>query len=96
MDKLLSEILSKENMIEAYQKVCANKGSAGVDGVSTEEIKDYIKENWESIKSEIENRKYRPQGLYQRKLGKYKKRNRKQKIQTTACIKGRNTETQWK
>ncbi len=61
MDKLLTEILSRENMMIAYNKVCSNKGTAGVDGISTDEVKGYLMENWKSIKSDIENRKYKPQ-----------------------------------
>ena len=61
MSKLLDEILSKENMTKAYKSVCANKGSAGVDGISTEEIQAYVNEHWDNIKSQIQTRSYRPQ-----------------------------------
>ena len=61
MSKLLDEILSKENMTKAYKSVCANKGSAGVDGISTEEIQAYVNDNWDNIKSQIQTRSYRPQ-----------------------------------
>ena len=37
-------------MNAAYKKVCANKGAGGVDGVTTDELFDYIKENWSTIK----------------------------------------------
>ncbi len=63
MDNLLTEILSKENMNKAYKSVCANKGSAGVDGVGIDEIKSYISENWDNIKRDIANRKYKPQAV---------------------------------
>ena len=61
MSELLEKILSKENMNEAYKRVCANKGAGGVDGVNVEELGDYIKENWEVIKEQIMNREYKPQ-----------------------------------
>ena len=32
-----------------------------MDGVEMEELYDYIKENWKSIKEQIEQRKYKPQ-----------------------------------
>ena len=50
MSKLLEKILSKDNMNAAYKRVCANKGAGGVDDVSVEELGDYIRENWDSIK----------------------------------------------
>ena len=61
MSKLLNEILSRENMLVAYRKVISNKGASGVDGVTVEEIKDYVNQNWKGIKSQIKARNYRPQ-----------------------------------
>lgn len=61
MSKLLNEILSRENMLIAYKKVISNKGASGVDGVTVEEIKDYVNQNWKDIKNQIKTRKYKPQ-----------------------------------
>lgn len=61
MSKLLEEILSKENMTQAYKRVVANKGASGVDGITTEEVKEYLIEHWEEIREQIRNRKYKPQ-----------------------------------
>ena len=61
MSELLEKILSKDNMNNAYKRVCSNKGAGGVDGVSVEELGDYIKENWDSIRNQIRNREYKPQ-----------------------------------
>jgi RNA-directed DNA polymerase len=61
MSQLMDEILSRENMAQAYKKVKANKGAGGVDGIFIEEIQGYLKENWPSIKESILKRKYKPQ-----------------------------------
>ncbi|MBQ2109003.1 MAG: group II intron reverse transcriptase/maturase [Bacteroidales bacterium] len=61
MSQLLEEILSKENMTQAYKRVVANRGASGVDGITTEHVKEYLVENWESIREKIRNRKYTPQ-----------------------------------
>ena len=61
MDKLMKEILNRENMIQALKKVKANKGASGVDGIGVDEIDAYLKENWLSIKESILWRKYKPQ-----------------------------------
>ena len=61
MSELLEQILSRENMNLAYKKVKANKGASGIDDVSVDEVYDYIKQNWESIREKIQKRKYRPQ-----------------------------------
>jgi retron-type reverse transcriptase len=57
----MEEILSRENMTLAYKKVKANKGASGVDGISVDEVHEYLKENWASIKERIQKRKYKPQ-----------------------------------
>ena len=54
MSRLMEEILSRENMAQAYKKVKANKGASGVDGISVDEIQGYLKENWPSIKERIQ------------------------------------------
>ena len=61
MTKLLEEILEDENIKEACKKVYANKGTNGIDGIKVEELNDYMEKNWERIKTEITERKYRPQ-----------------------------------
>lgn len=61
MSKMLEEILDVQNMNEAYKKVRANKGASGVDGVTVDELDEYIHKNWATIRKEIKNRKYKPQ-----------------------------------
>ena len=39
----------KRNLNKAYKKVYQNKGVAGVDGITVEEVADYIKENKDRI-----------------------------------------------
>jgi len=60
-DESIVKILNSNNMLEATKKVIANKGTSGVDGISVEEIKEYIKENWTRIRTEIIERRYKPQ-----------------------------------
>ena len=80
--ELLEEILSKENMNEAYKSVCRNKGIAGVDGVTVEELKEYLKQHKERILREIRARKYKPQPVLQIKIPKENGKKRKLGIPT--------------
>lgn len=75
--ELLEEILNQENLNKAYKKVYQNKGASGVDGITVEEIADYIKENKERITNQIRNRKYKPQPVRRVQIPKEngKKRN---------------------
>ena len=61
MSRLLDEILSDENITLAQKRVYANKGASGVDGIGVQELSKYMEENWESIKRQIQERKYKPQ-----------------------------------
>ena len=61
MSELLEKVLSRDNMNAAYRRVCANKGAGGVDGVTVEELGDYIRENWSGIREQIRRREYNPQ-----------------------------------
>lgn len=61
MTNLLDKILDRQNMYQAFRRVCSNKGASGVDGITVDEIDRYIRENWKEIKSEIEERRYKPQ-----------------------------------
>lgn len=57
---LIEEILTKENINQAYLQVYRNKGSAGVDGVTVEELKDYLKTNGTQLALDIKTRRYQP------------------------------------
>lgn len=61
MSQLLDDILSRSNMLDAYNQVRANKGSAGIDSVTTDEIDNYLRKHWRSTKELIKQRKYKPQ-----------------------------------
>ena len=47
--KLLEAILYKDNLNRAYKRVKANKGAAGIDGMTIEEALPYLKERIRQI-----------------------------------------------
>lgn len=59
--KLMEAILQDENLEEAIKRVKSNKGVAGVDKMTVDEIDEYFKSNKETIKKQILEKKYRPQ-----------------------------------
>lgn len=61
MSELLEKMLSDENIQLAQKRVYANKGASGVDGVTVQELAEYMQENWTRIKGKIRERKYKPQ-----------------------------------
>lgn len=57
---LLNQILSRQNMLLALKRVEKNKGSHGVDMMPVQNLRQYIVENWVSIKKEILEGIYEP------------------------------------
>lgn len=57
---LIEVITTKENLNRAYKKVVENKGASGIDGVTVEELGDYIKSNKDEIVKSIRNKTYFP------------------------------------
>ncbi len=60
-DSLLEQILSSENLNEAFVQVKRNKGAEGVDGMKVNELNEHLKANGDVIKEQIRKRKYKPQ-----------------------------------
>lgn len=58
---LMEQIVSKDNLNAAYLQVVRNKGAAGVDGMTVEELGAYLSENGENIREQLRTRKYKPQ-----------------------------------
>ena len=59
--KLMEVILRDENLDEAIKRVKSNKGVAGVDKMTVDEIDEYFKANKETVKKQILEKKYKPQ-----------------------------------
>jgi RNA-directed DNA polymerase len=57
----LEEMLRRENMLKAYQRVKGNKGAPGVDGMTVYELMPFLRRNWERIREELRQGKYKPQ-----------------------------------
>ena len=58
--KLLETILHKDNLNRAYKRVKANKGAAGIDGMTIEEALPYLKEHQQELINRILRGKYTP------------------------------------
>ncbi|HEY2755721.1 MAG TPA: reverse transcriptase domain-containing protein, partial [Pseudolabrys sp.] len=59
--QLMEEIVSRANMMAAYHRVMANKGAAGIDRMTVEQLQPHLKEHWPRIREELLEGRYRPQ-----------------------------------
>ena len=56
----MENVLSRENMTRALARVKENKGAAGVDGMTVEELVPYLKSEWPRIRKELLEAQYKP------------------------------------
>jgi RNA-directed DNA polymerase len=59
-NRLMEAICERENLREALRRVKANKGSAGVDGMTVGGIAGYLKQHWPAIREQLLNGTYEP------------------------------------
>src|SRR5580700_9984917 len=60
-EQLMEEVCNRENLQSAWRRVQRNQGSPGVDGMSIDDAKDYLREHWPSIRSRLLDGTYQPQ-----------------------------------
>src|ERR1035437_8011002 len=57
---LMEEVCGRENCKQALKRVKANKGSAGVDGMTVQQLPEYLKQHWPVIREQLMNGTYEP------------------------------------
>jgi RNA-directed DNA polymerase len=60
-NRLMEEVCERDNLKEALRQVKANKGSAGVDGMTVDKLDDYLKQHWPAIREQLFSGTYEPQ-----------------------------------
>jgi len=69
-ERLLEEVLRRENMLSALRRVRSNKGAPGMDGMTVEELVPYLKTEWPRIREELLKGTYRPAPVRQVEIPK--------------------------
>ncbi len=57
----MEEVVEAANLRRAVKRVRSNKGSPGVDGMTTKDLPAYLREAWPRLKDELLRGTYRPQ-----------------------------------
>src|ERR1700728_825960 len=60
-EQLMEEVCERNNCWQAYQRVKANKGSPGIDGMKVGELSGYLKQHWPAIREHLLKGPYKPQ-----------------------------------
>lgn len=59
-EQLMEAVVERGNMQAALQRVMSNRGAAGADGMTVEELKPHLREEWKRIKRELLAGEYQP------------------------------------
>src|SRR5262252_6537167 len=59
--RIMEEVCERANLKEALRQVRANKGSAGVDRMTVDQLGDYLKQHWPAIRKQLLSGTYKPQ-----------------------------------
>ena len=57
---LMEQIVERGNLARALKRVRQNKGSPGVDGMTVDELPDYLREHWPAIREQLLTGRYQP------------------------------------
>jgi RNA-directed DNA polymerase len=60
-ERLMEEVCELENCKQALQRVKANKGSPGVDGMTVDQLPEYLKQHGLEIGEQLRKGTYQPQ-----------------------------------
>ena len=60
-EQLMEEVCGRENLERAWKRVKRNKGSPGVDGMTIDDAKAFLRQHWPNIRSLLLDGNYRPQ-----------------------------------
>ena len=60
---LMEEVLQRDNLFLALERVTKNKGAPGADMMSVEELPDYLRKEWPRIREELRDGRYQPGGV---------------------------------
>jgi RNA-directed DNA polymerase len=59
--QLMEAVCERKNCRQALARVKSNKGSAGIDGMTVEQLPAYLKQHWPTIREQLLSGTYKPQ-----------------------------------
>jgi RNA-directed DNA polymerase len=62
-EQLTEEVCERKNCEQALARVKSNKGSAGIDGMTVEELPAYLKKHWPTLREQLLSGTYKPQAV---------------------------------
>ncbi len=69
-DRLMEEVVQRGNAKAALKRVKQNKGSPGVDGMTVQELPEYLAEHWDEIREQLLAGTYQPKPVKRQEIPK--------------------------
>ena len=69
-DDLMERIVERSNLARALKRVRQNQGSAGVDGMTVDELMPYLRDHWPAIREQLLAGRYQPSAVRQHQIPK--------------------------
>lgn len=66
----MERVLSRPNLQAALKRVKQNKGGPGIDGMTVEELPDYLRDEWPVLREQLLAGHYQPQAVQRRAIPK--------------------------
>jgi group II intron reverse transcriptase/maturase len=69
-DRLMEQVVARGNVRAALARVRENRGSPGVDGMTVEELPQYLMEHWPEVREQLLAGTYQPKAVLRREIPK--------------------------
>src|SRR5438477_3351804 len=68
--QLMEEVCERENRRAALKRVRANQGSPGIDGMTVDELPEYLEQHWPAMREQLLSGTYEPQPVLRVEIDK--------------------------
>ena len=68
--RLMEEVCERENRREALKRVRSNRGSPGIDGMTVDELPEYLEQHWPAIREQLLKGTYEPKPVKRKEIAK--------------------------
>src|SRR5712672_3309416 len=68
--QLMEEVCERENRRAALKRVRANQGSPGIDGMTVDELPEYLEQHWPAIREQLLSGTYQPKPVLRVEIDK--------------------------
>ena len=52
-EELMEQVVRRENATAAWLAVKRNGGAPGIDGMTTQQLRDHVRKHWETIRAKL-------------------------------------------